>query len=64
LAATLHVFAAIPGGIIVELDANPNPLRTELLENPIEIVDGMVDIPNGPGLGVRINQSLLLEYRI
>jgi D-arabinonate dehydratase len=64
LAATLHVFAAISGGMIVELDANPNPLRTELLENPIEIVDGMVDIPNGPGLGIRINQILLRKYRI
>ena len=64
LAATLHVFAAISGGMIVELDANPNPLRTGLLEDPIEIVNGMVEIPNLPGLGITLNQSLLQEFRV
>ncbi|MDR3562317.1 MAG: mandelate racemase/muconate lactonizing enzyme family protein [Negativicutes bacterium] len=64
LAATLQVFAAIPGGLIVELDANPNPLRTELLSNPLEIVDGRVSIPAGPGLGVTINLDTVAKYRI
>lgn len=64
LAATLHVFAAIPGGLIVELDANPNPLRTELLEKPIEMTNGMVDIPNGPGLGFSIDRGVLREFSV
>ncbi len=62
LAATLHLFAAIPGGIIVELDAAPNPLRSELLSEPIEIRNGFVSIPKKSGLGIDINQETLSRY--
>jgi len=64
LAATLQVYAAISGGMVVELDANPNPLRTQLLKRPIDIINGMVTIPDGPGLGIDINEDLLKEYKV
>lgn len=64
LAATLQLFAAIPGGIIVELDATPNPLRSELLEDPIVIKDGFVNIPTAPGLGVDVNLETVARFRI
>ena len=37
-------------------------LRTELAVEPIAHVDGMVAIPQGPGLGIEINRDLLARY--
>jgi D-galactarolactone cycloisomerase len=31
---------------------------------PIEHVDGVVDIPNTPGLGIEINRDALAEFRM
>ncbi len=64
LAATLHLFAALPGGITVELDATPNPLRSELLCEPIVIKDGVVPIPTAPGLGVKVDLETVKRFRV
>ncbi|HET8630579.1 MAG TPA: mandelate racemase/muconate lactonizing enzyme family protein [Thermomicrobiales bacterium] len=61
--ASLHVFAAVPGGLIMELDANPNPLREALLEASLAPVDGMLPVPDRPGLGVALNQETVERYR-
>ena len=36
---------------LVELDINRNPLRTDLCDQPFEIVDGFIEIPGRPGIG-------------
>lgn len=52
LYASAHVLAAVGGGGYLEIDVNPNPLRTELLNMPPRIVEGQFVLPDGPGLGV------------
>ena len=39
-----------------------NALRTELAMEPIRHIDGLVDVPQGPGLGIEINRELLEKY--
>lgn len=51
LAASFHVLAAIGGSGLVELDANPNPLRTDLGEIDLAVSGGRVGVPRGPGIG-------------
>ena len=51
LAASLHCLAAMNGKGPMELDANPNPLRTELGDINLTITDGHVAVPKGPGIG-------------
>ena len=34
--ANMHFIASIPNGGLLEFDQNPNPLRTELFEEPID----------------------------
>ena len=51
LAASLHTLAAIGGSGSVELDANPNPLRTDLGEIDLGVKSGMLQVPPGPGHG-------------
>src|SRR5216683_1649323 len=51
LVASLHFAAAIPNGLLLEWDQNPNPLRDELLKEPLRLEsDGTVRPPERPGL--------------
>lgn len=63
--ANMHFIASLPNGGLLEFDQNPNPLRSELFEEPI-VVDarGMVTMPTGAGLGVRLAQETIDRYRV
>jgi L-alanine-DL-glutamate epimerase-like enolase superfamily enzyme len=63
LAANLHFIASIPNSYLLEFDQNPNALRTELLDQPITPDEhGIVAVPDGPGLGVRLDAETLRRY--
>ena len=64
LAATIHLFAALPEHrrALVEYDVNPNPLRETLLEEPL-LAAGRLRVPDRPGLGVTVNQKVLDRLR-
>ena len=63
VAATLHVLAIQREAPYLEYNATQNPLRTDLLVEPIRPVDGFVAIPNKPGLGIELNPDTLERYR-
>jgi L-alanine-DL-glutamate epimerase-like enolase superfamily enzyme len=64
VAANLHFMASLPNCYLLEYDQNPNPLRTELLTEPIEPDPGaVVTVPEGPGLGVRLDRTTLDRHR-
>ena len=63
--ANMHLIASIPNGGLLEFDQNPNPLRSELFNEPIEVTpDGTVAMPDRPGLGVTLNQETIDRYRV
>lgn len=63
--ANMHLIAALPNGGLLEFDQNPNPLRSDLFEEPIEVgPDGTVALPDRPGLGVTLNQATVDRYRV
>jgi D-galactarolactone cycloisomerase len=70
LAATIQLSALIaeattvPGNEAPLLEWEvPRPVfQTDLLVKPFELVDGMVEVPSGPGLGVEIDEEVLLAY--
>ncbi len=63
--ANMHYIASIPNGGLLEWDQNPNPLRSNLFEEPLEVrPDGTVDLPDAPGLGVRLNQDTIDRYQV
>ena len=64
LAASLHCLAAINGKGPMELDANPNPLRTELGAINLTVIDGCVAVPDGPGIGFVPDPSALKSMTI
>lgn len=65
LAATLQLISLLPEpaelvGIdspMLEIDRLENPLRAELSAQPIQQMDGRVSLPDGPGLGIVVNEE-------
>jgi D-galactarolactone cycloisomerase len=47
---------------MLEWDGGTNPLRTDLLKNPLHPKEGRVRVPEGPGLGVEIDMAVLEKY--
>jgi L-alanine-DL-glutamate epimerase-like enolase superfamily enzyme len=38
------------------------PFRTDIVENPLVPEDGMLELPNEPGLGVTLDEDALEKY--
>ncbi|MGN7884132.1 mandelate racemase/muconate lactonizing enzyme family protein [Ensifer sp. 22460] len=72
LAAALQFMAAMtpdpvrvnPIEPIMEFDRTENPFRQAVLKTPIEAVNGVVAIPDAPGLGIEIDRGALSEFKV
>ena len=62
VAATLHFLATQRDAPYQEFNIMDNPLRTDLLRNPIRPADGMVPVPQGPGLGIELDEETLERH--
>lgn len=62
IAANVHLAASIPNGWMVEMDRTYNPMRTEIVHNPILVKDGYVKVPQEPGLGIELNEEILSKF--
>ncbi|MGY9056425.1 MAG: mandelate racemase/muconate lactonizing enzyme family protein [Alphaproteobacteria bacterium] len=63
-ASGLHVLAAATSGFIVEYSLGANPMLHELVEEDFTVVDGYLEIPDRPGLGVTVNPAFVEKYRV
>jgi D-galactarolactone cycloisomerase len=74
-AAALHAIAVLPpqphtanpvplqNEPVVEFDRNRNPLRDDLLRGGLALgQDGRVPVPQGPGLGVEVDEEVLRRF--
>jgi len=62
-AAAAHVFASSPNGVVFELKPNWNPMQHELVAEPLAQQDGLIPVPDRPGLGVSVNEAVVERYR-
>lgn len=60
--ANFHAAFASRNCTILELSSVPNPLREELLIEPLRMVDGKIQAPRAPGLGVYLPEGLEQKY--
>jgi len=58
-AASIQVDACTPNFLIQEFVISDEPLRSQLQQEPIRVIDGYFEIPDRPGLGVEINEEYL-----
>ncbi len=61
-AASLHLAAASSNVLLMELKPLPSPMQHELVRDPIEQHDGWVTPPDGPGLGVEVDEAVVRQY--
>ena len=65
LSASLQALSAIPGTTVCEFCMADSPLRHELTNEVFDIDDdGFATLPEGPGLGVTINEAIIEKYRV
>jgi L-alanine-DL-glutamate epimerase-like enolase superfamily enzyme len=65
LIANMHFIASLANGGLLEFDQNPNPLRSELFEEPVTVgSDGTVALPDRPGLGISLDRNVVARYRV
>ncbi|MCY4439461.1 MAG: hypothetical protein OXE53_04550, partial [Deltaproteobacteria bacterium] len=53
---------ALDNSSVMEFDYNENPLRSELLQEPLEPKNGFMRPPDGPGLGVALDPEALRRF--
>jgi L-alanine-DL-glutamate epimerase-like enolase superfamily enzyme len=59
----MHLRGAFGDRDYVEVDSNPNPLRELLLPPGLKVVEGMVTLPDSPGLGLSLDMNVVSEFR-
>ncbi len=55
--AATHFALATPNWLIQESITDDVPWRYEVIEPPLEVKDGYIEIPTRPGLGIDINET-------
>jgi len=72
LAASLQYIASLPPAPLslnplepyLEYDQSSHPFREDLIFHAIQMEDGMVKIPEKPGLGIEINRDVIEKYSV
>ncbi len=62
--AGLHICAASPASFIVEYSLGANPMIHDLAEESVAVSDGMIEIPETPGLGLNVSEKAIESYAI
>ncbi|MGH3522592.1 MAG: mandelate racemase/muconate lactonizing enzyme family protein [Mycobacterium sp.] len=63
MAATAHFLAALDQPALLEFNVANQPLRTELVTEPLRPVGGRLPVPRRPGLGIEIDPSVRERFR-
>jgi D-galactarolactone cycloisomerase len=73
LNAALHFAASLPKWphtenppypLLVEYDVGDNPLRDQLVKNPVQPGNAELPVPAGPGLGLELNTETVARYTV
>jgi L-alanine-DL-glutamate epimerase-like enolase superfamily enzyme len=63
-AASLHLNAFMRRAVFQEFNVTKGPLSRELCQSPIVLEDGYLRVPQGPGLGVTVDETTVDKYRV
>jgi L-rhamnonate dehydratase len=63
-AASLHLTTFQRRAEFVEFNTSQGPLSRLLVKEPLRMEDGYLRVPDGPGLGVEINERVIEGYRV
>jgi L-alanine-DL-glutamate epimerase-like enolase superfamily enzyme len=63
-AASLALSASTNRCMLFEMKPLVNPMHNELITTPFAHDRGVISVPNGPGLGIEVIESVLESYRL
>jgi len=64
-AASLHANACLPRSLFLEYNVSSSPMLREIIANPIQMdTHGTIPVPQGPGLGVEMDEKAVERYRV
>jgi L-alanine-DL-glutamate epimerase-like enolase superfamily enzyme len=63
-AASLHWLCTCRDAFLFEDCVEDSPLRHELTHERIQATDGWINVPNGPGLGVTLNEEFIKRHLV
>jgi L-alanine-DL-glutamate epimerase-like enolase superfamily enzyme len=63
-AASLHLNAYLMDARFLEDNVSSASLLNNLCTTRIEMVDGMIPVPSGPGLGVEVDEAMVRRFRV
>jgi len=63
-AAGLHFAAACPAAHILEYSVGANPMIHDLVEERFTVEDGLLAIPDRPGLGITVRDDFVRRYAV
>ncbi|MDA9629325.1 hypothetical protein N9S56_02405 [Pelagibacteraceae bacterium] len=64
LITSAHIMSAINSKGLLETDFNKNPLRENIFNETIKIINGKIYLNNEPGIGFSLNKKILKKYTI
>ena len=63
-AASLHLNAYQMNSLYLEYNVSSASLLSRICREPIRMKDGMIPVPEGPGLGVEVDEELVEKHRV
>ncbi len=64
VAASLHWLSTCRDAFLFEDCVEDSPLRRELTNEPVQANDGWIEVPDGPGLGVTLNEEVVSRFLV
>jgi galactonate dehydratase len=61
-AVNVHLAASIPNFLILEYHPDDEPPRRDLIDEPMVLRDGYLELPTRPGLGIELNEAAFPRY--
>ena len=64
IAASLHFIASLPNAHYFEYCVEQGALRQTLTRQRFPVIDGDIAVPEEPGLGIKLDESVVARYRV
>lgn len=61
-AVNVHFAASTHNFLILEYHADDEGVRRDIVDEPMQLVDGYLELPDKPGLGIDLNEEALAKY--
>ena len=64
VAASLHWLSTCRDAFIFEDSVDDSPMRHELAVEKVQAQKGWITVPDGPGLGITLNEDFVKQYLV